>query len=60
VQQLGGGIAAVVGGWIIGQNAQGLLVHYDLLGFVTIGAFVVSAVLLYVVNKGIQTKQPVG
>ena len=60
VQQLGGGIAAVVGGWIIGQNAQGLLVHYDLLGFVTIGAFVVSAVLLYVVNKGIQTRQPVG
>ncbi|WP_431211016.1 hypothetical protein ACQ86N_34495 [Puia sp. P3] len=56
VQQLGGGIASVIGGWIIGQNAEGLLVHYDILGWVTIGAFFVCAVLMYGVNSYIMSK----
>jgi len=56
VQQLGGGIASVIGGWIIGQNAEGLLVHYDILGWVTVGAFFVCAVLMYAVNSYIISK----
>jgi predicted MFS family arabinose efflux permease len=56
VQQLGGGIASVLGGWIIAQNAAGLLVHYDILGWVTIGAFFVCAVLMYAVNAYIMAK----
>jgi len=56
VQQLGGGIASVIGGWIIGQDAAGLLVHYDILGWVTIGAFFVCAVLMYAVNSYIMSK----
>ncbi|MBS1660740.1 MAG: MFS transporter [Bacteroidetes bacterium] len=56
VQQLGGGIASVVGGWIIAQNAAGLLVHYDLLGWVTIGAFFGSALLMYAVNSYVISK----
>jgi predicted MFS family arabinose efflux permease len=56
VQQLGGGIASVVGGWIIGQNAAGLLVHYNILGWVTIGAFFVCALLMYAVNGYIMSK----
>jgi predicted MFS family arabinose efflux permease len=50
VQQMGGGIASVIGGWIIGQNAAGLLVHYNVLGWVTIAAFFGCAVLMYAVN----------
>ena len=56
VQQLGGGIASVVGGWIIGQNAAGLLVHYNVLGWVTIGAFFGCAVLMYAVNGYVMAK----
>lgn len=56
VQQLGGGIASVVGGWIISQNAAGLLVHYDTLGYVTVGAFLVCAILMYNVNKYVTNK----
>jgi predicted MFS family arabinose efflux permease len=51
VQQLGGGIASIVGGWLIGQDAAGRLLHYDLLGYVTIGAFVICVVLMYYVNR---------
>lgn len=53
VQQLGGGIASLIGGWIISQNATGQLVRYDTLGWVTIGAFVVCAVLMYSVNRAV-------
>ncbi|MHA4812360.1 MFS transporter [Flavitalea flava] len=56
VQQLGGGIASIVGGWIISQNAAGLLVHYDTLGYVTVGAFLVCALMMYNVNKYVMNK----
>ena len=50
VQQLGGGIASVVGGRLIGQDAAGRLLHYDELGYVTIAAFIICGVLMYYVN----------
>jgi len=51
VQQLGGGIASVVGGWLIAQDTRGRLLHYDVLGYVTIGAFIACALLMYYVNR---------
>ncbi|HVU58303.1 MAG TPA: MFS transporter [Puia sp.] len=51
VQQLGGGIASVVGGWLIAQDTSGRLLHYDILGYVTIGAFITCAVSMYYVNR---------
>jgi len=56
VQHLGGGIASVIGGWIIGQNAAGLLVHYNVLGWVTVAAFFGCAVLMYAVNGYVMAK----
>lgn len=56
VQQLGGGVASVVGGWLIGQDAAGRLVHYDLLGYVTMGAFLICVILMYYVNDYIRRK----
>jgi len=57
VQQLGGGIASVVGGWIIGQDAAGRLLRYDVLGLVTIGAFIVCVVLMYYVDRFMAQKK---
>jgi predicted MFS family arabinose efflux permease len=57
VQQLAGGIASVVGGWLIGQDAAGRLLHYDVLGYVTIGAFIVCIVLMYYVNDHLSQKR---
>jgi len=56
VQQLGGGIASAIGGFIISENASGQLVHYDVLGFVTVGAFAVCVLLMYFVNKHVSNK----
>jgi hypothetical protein len=60
VQQLGGGIASTIGGFIIGSDNQGRLVHYDILGLVTIGAFMICAVLMWRVNRylSVKTAQP--
>jgi len=57
VQQLGGGIASVVGGWLIAQDTAGRLLHYDVLGYVTIGAFVTCALLMYYVNRHMTQKK---
>jgi len=56
VQQLGGGIASVLGGWIIAENAAGQLLHYNILGWVTVAAFFFCAVLMYTVNGYIMAK----
>jgi len=56
VQQLGGGIASAVGGLIIAEGSKGLLVHYDILGYVTVGAFMICAVLMWRVNRQLESK----
>ena len=56
VQQLGGGIASAIGGFIIGEDTQGRLVHYDTLGLVTICAFMICGVLMWRVNQYLSAK----
>ncbi|HLZ88292.1 MAG TPA: MFS transporter, partial [Puia sp.] len=56
VQQLGGGIASAMGGFIISQDATGRLLHYDTLGFVTVGAFMICAIFMYGVDKQLAAK----
>jgi predicted MFS family arabinose efflux permease len=59
VQQLGGGIASAIGGLIIAENSKGLLVNYDVLGWVTVAAFMVCGVLMWRVNRQLQSKPTV-
>jgi predicted MFS family arabinose efflux permease len=56
IQQLGGGIASVIGGWIISQDSAGRLVHYDTIGYVTIAAFIICGIFMYYVNNHLNTR----
>jgi predicted MFS family arabinose efflux permease len=56
VQQLGGGIASAIGGLVIAENSKGLLVNYDVLGWVTVAAFMICGVLMWRVNRQLQSK----
>jgi predicted MFS family arabinose efflux permease len=56
IQQLGGGIASTIGGFIIAEDTQGKLVHYDTLGLVTIAAYMICAVLMWRVNRYLSAK----
>jgi predicted MFS family arabinose efflux permease len=56
VQQISGGVAAGCGGLIVSQDAQGRLLHYDLLGYVVVAAMLVAIGLLYRIHLDVKAK----
>jgi predicted MFS family arabinose efflux permease len=53
LQQMSGGIAAVVAGLIVVQTPSGNLLHFDTLGYVLVGSTVVSLVLMALIDRKI-------
>lgn len=52
LQQIAGGVAAIIGGLIVVQNDNfSPLQHYDTLGYIIVGLSVVSIYMVYRVNK---------
>ncbi|MEI9949964.1 MAG: MFS transporter [Pseudomonadota bacterium] len=60
LQQLAGGVASSVAGFIVVQTAQGPLAHYDELGFVVAGAMSITVVLMFQVNRLVRAKLTAG
>lgn len=56
VQQISGGISAFIAGFIVVQEPEGHIRHYDTLGYVVIGSIIVSAYLTNRINRYIQEK----
>jgi predicted MFS family arabinose efflux permease len=56
VQQVSGGIAAAISGMIIVENPDKSLKHFDTVGYVTMGAMLVAAVIMYFVARQVQQK----
>lgn len=54
VQQISGGIASVVAGLIVYQSSSGKLLHYNILGYVILGAFAFTSVMMFYLNKQVQ------
>lgn len=57
VQQVSGGIGSAIAGMIVVQTASGGLQHYDTLGYIVIGAMVVTIIMMYFVNRLVQRSQ---
>lgn len=57
IQQLSGGIASIVAGLIVYQTSSGVLLHYDILGYVVVGALAITSFMMYLLNRQIQAKQ---
>jgi predicted MFS family arabinose efflux permease len=53
IQQISGGIAAVLGGLIVTQSASGALQHYDILGYVLVGSTLITLVMMYLISRRI-------
>ncbi len=51
LQQISGGLAAVLAGWIVVQAPQGPLEHFDLLGYVVSAASVITIVMMYRIHR---------
>jgi predicted MFS family arabinose efflux permease len=56
IQQIAGGIATTVAGLIVVQNANGLLENYDILGFVVVGATLVTIAMMYTIHLYVSKK----
>ncbi len=51
IQQIAGGMGSAVAGWIVVQEPSGKIDHYDILGFVVIGAMVFAIVLMKWIDR---------
>lgn len=58
LQQLAGGVAAMLAGLIVVQTAEGPLEHYPLLGWVVSGAMLVAMLLMYRVHRLVTAAKP--
>lgn len=56
IQQIGGGFASLIGGLIIAQSSTGQLLHYNILGYVTIVSFFIAAAFLFNVHRRLAEK----
>lgn len=59
VQQISGGFASVLAGMIVVQTESGKLLHYDTLGYVVVGAMIITVVMLYFINEKVTQKTAV-
>ncbi len=57
IQQISGGLAAALGGLIVVQTSSGSLEHFDRLGYVVIGATLVTMAMMYFLNRYIQSRR---
>lgn len=54
IQQVSGGVASVVAGMIVRQDASGLLQRYDILGVVVVVSMLITMSLMYRVHRQVQ------
>lgn len=51
IQQMSGGFASILGGWIIVTTPSGKLENFDVAGFTMVGIAAITVVLIYKVNQ---------
>jgi len=56
IQQIAGGIASVIAGLIVVQTNTGALENYNILGYVVIGASIITLFMMYFINKLVNNK----
>jgi hypothetical protein len=56
LQQLSGGVASSVAGTIVVQGPDGRLANYDVLGWVVIGAMILTVAMMYPIHRAVKEK----
>lgn len=56
VQQVSGGLAAMLAGWIVSETPSGTLNNYDLLGYVVVAAILVTIALMFYIHNYVKNK----
>ena len=58
IQQISGGVAAFAAGKIVVQVKDAPLQNYDILGYVVICSMIITAGMMYIINKQVMNKKP--
>jgi MFS family permease len=54
IQQVSGGVAAMVGGLIVTQTSTGLLLHFDRVGYVLVGTTLITLLMMYFISRMVE------
>jgi predicted MFS family arabinose efflux permease len=58
IQQVAGGVAAVLSGMIVVEGADGVLVYFDRVGYVLVGTTLLTLSMMYFINRRIAAGKP--
>jgi predicted MFS family arabinose efflux permease len=58
LQQVAGGLAAVLSGMIVIEGADGLLAHFDRVGYVLVGTTLLTLSMMYFINRRMGAGKP--
>jgi predicted MFS family arabinose efflux permease len=53
IQQISGGIAAVLGGLIVTESSSGALQHFDTVGYMLVATTLITLVMMYFISRRI-------
>lgn len=59
IQQISGGVAAAFAGMIVVQTSSGKIERYDMLGYVVVGAMVITIGMMYFLNQLVIKKEAI-
>lgn len=51
IQQISGGLAAVLGGLIVTESSSGALQHFDMVGYVVVASSLITVAMMYFINR---------
>jgi predicted MFS family arabinose efflux permease len=54
IQQISGGVAAMVGGLIVSVSSTGALEHFDVVGYVLVGTTLITLVMMYFISRRVE------
>jgi predicted MFS family arabinose efflux permease len=54
VQQISGGVAALIGGAIVSAGPNGALEHFDIIGYLLVGTTLITLIMMYFINRRVQ------
>lgn len=58
LQQLAGGLGSVIAGLIVVQDGNGMIHHFEVIGYVMTGTTIVTLVMMYFINKIVADNSP--
>jgi predicted MFS family arabinose efflux permease len=56
LQQMSGGLAAVIAGLVVVEGQDGRLLHFDTLGYIIVGTTTTTMVLMYFINQAVMRR----